>query len=518
MACTLLWGGSFINGKKNLHYPMLIQTPGGQNISNISYLNYTQGAGDDLIPVDIECDRQPKLIFYGINEDQNIKKHAVSSKSSNLYYNFENINARHRLELIGDNGEGVVKTDKILVNDFVEAVTNNVSGSGFCSFVMSTATVTLKPYHLFSADIRITMSDGYVIEYNIKYMTPTQVVVAEHANASAMVNKIFYTQLIDRQPGGAIPDDQIISNIMGAINTIYPSFDRSCLFSSRKKANTRRRRVNAREGGGGGDTGDEGGGGYTGDEGGDDDNGPPKRKLMERSAFTVSTFQSTPQLPNTSYIIVPDVGRAGVDWEIDNIETSVVVGGNIRLVGSPPPDSLMKNLDMFMSKKYGDIVSEAERKAVVENDMIIWFTIEKMEIVEEETAFILEFTLSKPGTIITVTTNTITLQNVYPEPDQRPVITSLHNYYRYGTTNPAIIMKPAIEPMSFLHFVGEVEPTPGLYGNDSCVDDMERCDGIPHENDISPFADDDWGDLLSGHEESQYSQHSVQSLNMDDLG
>ena len=424
MNSKVLWHDKLITLRCNYWYPILIETPNGQNVKSIEFVNYIRNIEDgSLIPIDVNEKNQPKLFVMNIAEKNNNKTGDLSFKESKKYILLES-RSKNQVQVTSNNGEKF----NIGMYHMLETIEQNKGGRGFCSFVLIAQNVqNKKPPNLYSMCMTVTMSDGQKLEVVFKYITPSKSVGVKHKNAASNILYTFYTKI-----KSSVNDTDTMNDIVQHCETVYPDFNKS--FKCAERTTSKRKR----------------------DPNPDD----AKRTLTTFVGYVLFNINWIKSRHNYYWLIVSGVdNRDG--WVIDNVETSPMVNARIR-ISSDPSSELVNNPNMYKGVRYGEIIENAKKYAKSSNHLLLWMDIDDSQMSMDDITSSIHFTMRRDNVYANVATNvfnyTFNLGN-----SEYDIIASLKEYADGGfNKNISKVLEPQYTENDFTNFF----PVDNILGDD----------------------------------------------------
>ena len=506
MSCEILWSPKTINRRFNHFYPFLISTPNGQTIESIRLVNMEKDEDTGAL-VEIAHDRvdQPSLIVPRINDSMNIKKYELKPNETKYYSPiYGSINSGRSTSLVSpDNINQPIK-----INKLIHDLDCDQSGRLFSSFLLMTARVQAPAAQwLYEARVEITMSDNTLMVQTLKYISPMKKIQDQHKAALYKSLYIFYHNIV----GTDYTDDEVIANITGKIQEVWPDMTMSTEYSKRKSASngTKRRAVlnakrkrrpkkptvyNEKEAMESSDEESDS------DEGGELLEPPVKRQVTHVNAILMSRIEWMDVDKGIFYIIMKDHDVSGDEWVIDNVETSPVLDGRVEVLKEPPTD-FTNNPDMYKSIPYRTIIENARNHAKESGDTLLWLKIsDSGDFIGPTSPTTVRFTARNTTNedYVNAVTNGFEGSglDLFTE---KVIIKTLHDYSN-GSTTPYILMDP-----------------PTVEG-DNANDDFTHFQK-PGEIDLGDLEDDgDDGEVpITDMADSDFLFDDLDALKMDDL-
>lgn len=481
------WFDPILNKRWNFHYPVLISTPNGETIKNISIKKYVQPIDStELVELSKDIIKQPKIIIFKLNEEENLKRSKLGPKESKYYLNL----------VQGSVTKVKLGEDKYKLRDVLDTVTSNRSDRHYSSFVVSTAISTVQIEYLYSAVLDVEMSDGNHHEVYLRYITPTPKVSFQHKDAANKILKMFYETMRNH---GSMTDEEMIDSIVTQAKAIYPDFGTTFKMAEYKTKNNgkekkyqskKRRRKQI------GDTNDE----YV----------HPKRTLVSVNAYIQNEIEFAP-LESFFFVIIEGVDR-NRSWLFDNIDTNLPA---TLLFEYDTPKELTNSPNLYKNQKYNDIITQAYNYAYQNNSAILWFKMTDVDIFsdvgENGEKFHIRFTMKdeESGLYVNVSTNEIEANTSWKFLEQK-IITGLYNF-KEGNLNTDLqsILDPAVIEEEFTIFKQVAENDPEL---DKLISSPFPVDDNVADGDIDPFKfDDDMFDLIDD-KDPMYNDEELQKV------
>lgn len=430
-ATSVIWADHTYDKKFNAPYPVFISTPNGETVESVTFENTIIDLDDqseykrasvEALSID-QLPPRPVVIVKDFFEDMN------RGRTGRLI-DWETSNAKFDL-VDADGGEYGVN-----IRDFVTCMSVNDSHRTFSSFVLFSRSVQNKVPGLSKLTIHIEMSNGDQHDVEMGYQTLKTAKATLHKNSLYTLLGSIYPMMVN----GETTDQEIIDRVQ----ELGDEFERQYPRPTRKSGNMtkRRRRVRADESDGS-DSGDSGEQGVQ--EHGDSslDLSVPKRQMVRYDCIHPGRVVSG--ISETVFYMVITADPMSMLY-VSDFTTTPPLPCDMQYSRNMPT-SMYNSTDLYKDETFAAIMSQADRWALSHSNVILWFTISDVDVLEVlDTQFVLNATIRSTldetiygqaaATGVLFQTDPHTVSNYH-------TITSLFNYSRGEHLHDVNALTPA---------------------------------------------------------------------------